>query len=390
MDINRVSTPTVSPANWTRPNASVKKDWSIWYYYYTDQGRKKKVIKGMNHLKTWSERHKFTKELLDAEILKLSVPAEPVVTTKAFQPVKAFDSLESALTSMVNLKRKVSVPRHCNNLQTMVKRYCAVGGALGFKLKVHGTTRQMCLYILENLEKELLRMKEKNFKSFSDKSYNRYLKDMGTLFNDLIYWEYTDYNPFAKMKKRTVVKELKRVATPSERQIIDRYIKQKDRCYWRFMHIFFHSGAREAELCRMKMTDVHLEERYFIVEIRKGQSKRKEIKAMLPEAYGHWAEIVKEGGEHPFGTDFQPGSKPVLVDQVSKLWKRYVKDELKLGHIDFYSLKHLHTDLIAEMANLDLAKTHDDHMQEKTTESIYAVGSKKRKLDKLKQLNIKF
>lgn len=381
------SSPSVYPTNWENPRCSMKKDWYIQYYLYAPlQKPKLKILKGMNKFKTWEQRVKATKELLDAEILKLS-SSTALSSTNGKQQ---FSSLEAALMHMVELKRKTCVARHCDNLETTTRRFCKVGRTLGFSLHVQGTTRQTCLYILEHMGETLKRLEEKNFTGFSDKTYNRYVKDLGTLFSDLMYWEYTDYNPFAKMKKRAVIKDLKIVASEQQRSMIDKYIKSKDYCFWRFMHIFFHSGARESELVRMKMTDIHLKERFFIVEIRKGQSKRKEIKAILPEAYRHWAEIIAEGGIYPFGTDFQPGNKPVIVNQVPKLWNRYVKKELKLENIDFYSLKHLHTDLIEQAAGMDLAQAHDDHLQQSTTASIYAVGAKSRKLNALKQLNIKF
>lgn len=382
MNIIRISTPSVSPANWQSPRCSLKKDWFISYYIYTDKSRTKKVVKNMNRFKTYPERYKATKELLEAEIQKLTKPQETVSDSATFVPKGTFRSVSEALLDMVEKKRKTCVARHCDNLETKVKRFCQVADNEGIQLKLQDVSRQDCLLILDAMVKY--------YPTFTDKTYNAYIKDVGTLFADLLYWEYTKYNPFYKMRKRQVVKELKVVATETQRKLIDRHLKQYHYCFWRFMHIFFHSGAREAELCRMKASDIHLSERYFIVEIRKGRSKRKEIKAMLPGAYPHWAEIVAENKPYPFSHDFQPGDQPINEDRVNKTWKTFVKDQLKITNVDFYSLKHLHTDMIESMADLDLAQTHDDHLEQKTTENIYAVGRKKRKLDKLKQLDIKF
>lgn len=382
MNIIRISTPSVSPKNWLSPKCSLKKDWFISYYIYTDTGRIKKVVKNMNRFKTYPERCKATKELLEAEIQKLTKPQDPVATKATFVPKGAFKSVKEALLDMVEKKRKTCVARHCDNLETKATRFCEVAKHEKIELKMSNISRQDCLLILEAMVKY--------YPTFTDKTYNSYIKDVGTLFADLLYWEYIKYNPFHKMRKKQVVKELKVVATEAQRKQIDHHLKHNHYCFWRFMHIFFHSGAREAELCRMKASDIHLKERYFIVEIRKGRSKRKEIKAMLPGAYPHWAEIVAENKPYPFSHDFQPGDQPINEDRVSKTWKTFVKDQLKMYNVDFYSLKHLHTDMIENMADLDLAQAHDDHLEQKTTETIYAVGIKKRKLEKLKQLNIKF
>lgn len=380
--IKKVSTPTVSPSNWDNPRCSLKKDWFIFYYLYTDKGRTKKVVKGMNHLKTWQERYKATKELLDAEIARLKMPGG-VENTFRKAPVAKLQNckLSEALLDMVERKREYCVPRHCNNLETKVKRFVQVATTLRLNLAIQDITRQHCLLVLSEMPK--------HFPKYTDTTYNSYVKDIGALFSELHYWEYIDSSPFEKIKKRSVVKELKTVATAAQRKLIDKLLFEKNYALWRFMHIFFHSGAREAELCRMKTTDIHLKDRFFVVTIKKGKSRRQEVKAILPAAYRHWAEVVAEGEKYPFGKDLLPGDTPMDPTKICVLWRRLVKKELGYINVDFYSLKHLHTDMLAETEGIETAQAMDDHLNKETT-MIYAVGEKKRKLNKLKQSQLKF
>lgn len=379
----KFSTPKVNPTNWESSKCSLKKDWYIHYRIQTDQGFKLKIIKGMNHLKTWKERYDFTRELLQKELEKLKEPvtAPPVVTLpQPVSPTVHFSSFKEGLLAMLERKRKTCVARHCNNIYTLVERFMDTAEREGIHLAFGEVTRQNCLLILDSIDK---------YYPCTDKTYNRYVKDIGNLFGMLNYYEFIKYNPFQKILKKVVEVEARRIASPSERKQIDKYLYEHHYCFWRFMNIFFSSGARETELCRMETADIHLKERVFKVSVHKGRSKRQEIKPILPESYRHWAEVVAAGKKHPFGPNFEPGDVPINVDQVSKTWKRMVKVQLKLTHIDFYSLKHLHTDLIAQNHGIKLAQQLDDHKDVKTT-SIYAVGEKSRHLNKLKQISIKF
>jgi len=333
----------------------------------------------MNHLPTWEERHKKTQEILQQLIQSLENPVSlPAQVHKS--DTNYFTDFKAGLLDMLDRKRKNCSRRHCDNIKTLVDRFMDTADKEGIHLHFDNVRRQSCLLILDSIGK---------YYSCSDKTYNRYIKDIGNLFGMLAYYEFIEYNPFDKMIKKVVEVEAKRIATPAERKRIDKYLHDNHYYFWRFMHIFFSSGARETELCRMKTENIHLKERVFMVTVLKGRSKRQVIKPILPAAYRHWAEIVAAGKEYPFGPSFEPGDRPLNVDQVSKTWKRLVKNELKLGHIDFYSLKHLHTDLIAAGHGLDMAQSLDDHKDSQTTH-IYAVGEKKRHLDRLKQINIKF
>lgn len=381
--IIKYSEPKVSPANWQNPRCSVKSDWYIQYRIYFATSSKQVILKGMNRFKTWEERHKCTADLLEAEIKKLIFQMEQQQKAADKEMVMNFSTLEDTLTSMVNKKRESCVARHCDNLQTMVTRFITCSKALGYKFTLNNCRRGEVLNTLDRMYKE--------YPTFSDKTYNRYVKDLSTLFTDMGYYELCDHNPFDAIRYKETGKTLKRIASKEEFGVIDRYLYKKHYNFWRFMQIFFYSGGREAELCRMEMKDILLKYKEYKVTIKKGRSSREEIKAILPGSYKFWKEVVDEGQgkKHPFGPSFKPGDEPLKPDVVHRTWKRLIKDELNMGDIDFYSLKHLHTDLVAARFGIETAQALDDHKDPAVT-GIYAVGEKKRQLEKLKQLDIGF
>lgn len=381
--IIKFSNPKVSPENWTNPRCSLKKDWCIHYRIYYANNSKQVKIRGMNRFSNWDDRYKCTKDLLEAEIQKLENQLQQ--QQKIVDPRQTFDfnTLKDALVSMVNKKRQNCVQRHCDNLYTMVDRFVSCSETLGYKFTFTNIRRGEVLNVLDQMYKQ--------FPSFSDNTYNRYKKDLGTLFNDLIYYELCEHNPFNQIRKKDTQKSLKRIASKEEFNLIDRYLYKKHYYFWRFMQIFFYSGGRGTELCRMEMKDILIKYKEFKITIKKGRSSRQEIKAILPGAFKLWKELADEGQgkKHPFGPSFKPDDQPINPGIVNKTWKRLIKDELCMGDIDFYSLKHLHTDLVAARFGIETAQGLDDHKDPAVT-SIYAVGEKKRQLEKLKQLDIGF
>ncbi len=69
----------VYPGNWRSFKASIKKEWYITYRFYDpffkNESKYKKgklvMLRGMNHLKTLTERQKETENILQAELNRL-------------------------------------------------------------------------------------------------------------------------------------------------------------------------------------------------------------------------------------------------------------------------------------------------------------------------------
>lgn len=380
MIIQRITAPIVTPANWEKPNCSLKKPWFISYRIYTDQGVKQKIIKQMNRCKTWEERVKCTKELLEIERKKLDQPKEsiPVSSPKRTQ-WETYVTLQAAMLDMCD--KKACVPRHRRNLKTKVNRFCEVGTSMGYNLTLDKISVRVIYAIMDELPKR--------YSTFTAKTHNCYVKDLGGIFEMLRKRQYISSKMWDSIEKKPVVKTLRQLPTHTERIKIDKKLREKHYCLWRFTRLFFLSGARMAELIRMETKDISVKNKYFKVTILKGQSRREELKAMLPESVPLWKEVVSASKKHPFGPNLAPGDKPFDDTKPQKAWRKLIKEELGIN-VDLYSLKHLFLDMLAQKADIDLAQAAGDHQHSSTTETFYALGEKSRKLERLKQLNIKF
>lgn len=90
---------------------------------------------------------------------------------------------------------------------------------------------------------------------------------MSILFKELVNVEAIESNPLKEIEKKSVEKKIRKVLTREERIKIDKFLREEGYTFWRYTQIFFHSGARESELMRIRKEDVFLNEQYYIATI---------------------------------------------------------------------------------------------------------------------------
>lgn len=81
----------VSPRSWkSKLKSNLKKDWIIYYHYYSDDYPNGKPIRfrGMNHEKTIEGRQRMTQMLIDSELENLRNGINPV--TRELEAPKIF------------------------------------------------------------------------------------------------------------------------------------------------------------------------------------------------------------------------------------------------------------------------------------------------------------
>jgi hypothetical protein len=104
--------------------------------------------------------------------------------------------------------------------------------------------------------------------------------------------------------------------------------------------IFFHSGARSSELFRVQKGCKSRKKREYRVIIKKGNSYREVIKVILPNVIKYWEEIINECSseeDYLFTRGLEPSLIPIQPYQITKRWKRLVKDKYNVT-ADFYAL----------------------------------------------------
>ncbi|WP_310381859.1 tyrosine-type recombinase/integrase [Flavobacterium sp.] len=223
--------------------------------------------------------------------------------------------------------------------------------------------------------------------------YNKYLTHLSIVLSDLVEKRMVFHNPIKDIKKKKTVKKIRETMEVSELQKVFKILKTDYYTFFRYGMIFFHSGARSAELFRVQKKDVNLAKQEYKVTILKGSVSKEVIKVILPNVLKFWTEIIGEctnEDDYLFTRGLQPSLTPTQPRQIGLRWKRLVKDKYNVT-ADFYALKHLFLDELdrASDAALNLSKGMASHETD-VTETVYLVGRNKRKNEALKKINIQF
>ncbi|OCB77940.1 site-specific integrase [Flavobacterium crassostreae] len=230
-----------------------------------------------------------------------------------------------------------------------------------------------------------------DYLNLTPNEYNKFLTHLSIVLSDLVEKRMVFHNPIKDIRKKKTVKKIRETLEVDELNKIFSILKTDYYTFYRYGQIFFHSGARSAELFRVQKKDVYLEKREYRITIKKGNSYREVIKVILPNALKFWTEIVQEcktEEDYLFTRNLQPSVTPTQPYQITKRWKRLVKDKYNIT-ADFYALKHLFLDELdkATSESSMLSKGMASHETD-VTEKVYLVGRNSRKNEALKNIRI--
>ena len=267
---------SVNPKNWHTQKAKVNQVWYISYRFYDIRypNPKQVVLKGMNLFNTLAEKQIETKKLLDKEYEflkngfnpfdKMSIwPIEKITLSQAI--IKAFDSL-----SVSDITKR--------DLLTSISQFNKSIIRLGWsKILISEISRKHLRVLLDE-------------SSNTDDRFNKNRSYLMILFSVLCELELVSTNFVRDIKKRKVVKHIREVLTDEQRILVNEYLLHNYPSFHRFLHIFFHSGARISELMRLKINEVDLEKRRFKVVIKKGATYKEVWKTIKLIAMPYWAQ----------------------------------------------------------------------------------------------------
>lgn len=389
------SQPQVSPKNWRTQKASTFKKWYIHYRFYDPslksdpktKGKIQVIIKGMNELVSVVERRQATEALLNNEISLLKQGYNPILkrivqnlevnsSISPFTPaIKALDMVLAKITC---------VPKTRIDIKSVIKGTRFAFENLGLdQLPVSQITRKHIKAALEVCQQTNPR--------WSPRRHNMYKAYLMKLFKELIEMEILEVNPLREIASKKLTKKIRRTLTIEERAKIDQYLKTHHYNLWRFMEIFFHSGARFTEIMNVKKDQVDLKDQRFQVLIRKGHEYRWVWKTIKDLALPLWKEVCADAGtsQFLFSKFLKPGNSAIRPDQPSRKWTKIVKKQMGID-VDFYSLKHTNTSEIVDQMGEQEAAALNSHTTTAMVVNIYDVNKEKRNHEKLKKANNKF
>ncbi|WP_300440380.1 site-specific integrase [Christiangramia sp.] len=383
------SKPSGYPKNWkTCKTSALKKKWYLQYYFRDPEfkddypyGKLIIVKAGINNYHTLAERRAAIKALLEDEEMRLRNGWNPITnkTTTQFEVNYEIDPFTPASKALDKAFDRIkAAPSTISDLKSAKKHFIQSLKQLRIdNFYIRDIKRRHVRATLENLADR---------RKFSNARYNKIRAYVMMLFAELVETETIDINPVKEIKKLKTVKRIRTILTEKERQKIDINLNKSNYTFWRFLQIFFHSGCRITEILNLKKSDVNIFQSEFKVMVKKGRTYQEEIRAINGNVKHLWLEILNEAvkNDYLFSVGLVPGVKNIRPDQITRRWKRHVKDKLNIT-ADFYALKHLHTDMIAEKVNIDMASAVNGHKSNTMAEHHYAVGQQKRILNNIKK-----
>jgi len=342
--------------------------WYIHYRFHAegDATGKLVIVKGMNKYKSREERQQVTVRLLK--------DVEAGLRTRA----RRVDRLLSEALDMA--WKKVTVTHGTRaGLKHVVGRVKQSIANQRLDMPVHLVTRKHVKQMLDGCAGLSVK--------FSDRAYNQYRTYLSILFRYLLEMEMIPSNPVHSVEPKKTIHRMREVMTLAEWKEIASRLKQNNYVFYRFLHIFFCSGARITELLAVRKEHVQLEEQLFTVTIRKGSYRREVHKVIAGDVLGLWKELMDMQGDYLFSEGLVPGKRPIRYEQIVRRWHTHVKEKMGVRQ-DCYSLKHLYTDLISESLGIEMAAASAGHTSTAITSRYYATGHEKRLQDSLKAFSV--
>jgi integrase len=386
---------SVSPKNWQTSKASLDVTWYIHYRFYdanqADEARfangKQVIIKaGLNRLKTLSERQIMVKALLEAE--------KELLEVEQYNPITGYKVPKNKGKTLGDLPIMEAFEfafekKDCTN--HMKEDFRSILKYVSQAAEKTGLTTLPITKVERHHIKELLDCCGKVKKNWSPNTFNQYRAHLSILCKELVEYDALPYNPTIGIAKKKVILKNRKTLSIQERLEIAEVLKSKEPDFWRFLQIFFHSGCRETELVNLKVENIHLEEQRFSILVKKGRQYRETEKVIKDVALPFWEEQLKmaKPGYFVFGKGLRPNKNPIRPEQITRRWKRHIKDKLGI-EADFYSLKHLNTDETAALLDLGDAAAHNSHTSTVITLKHYAFGEKARQQERIKKVGNSF
>ena len=381
----------IIPKNWDKPDASLKCRWQIRYRFYDPLHQsvypngKQIRITGIHGFDTLAARRKAVRDLMANELDKLrKFCFNPITESYTLPEVSEYEippstpfpiALKKAKDRLVCVPKMKTIIGYC--LEHIIK---AIRILHYENLTISEIKRRHVRLVLDQVGRD------KN--GWTASNFNHYRSYMKMLFDVLEEMEATELDPVSKIKKMKEIRKIRAVMSTDERTKVIKYLSKNHYTFYRFIEMFFHSGARLSEMVRIRKSDVDLENQRVKVTVRKGDQGQEVYKTIKDIALPFWREIMQEPGEVLFSKNLRPGQVEINAWQITKRWRVHVKEnEDLLIKADLYSLKHSHTTEVVEMLSTRDAAEHNSHANDSMVAKVYDIRRSDRQHDRVKKLN---
>ncbi|UIS73939.1 hypothetical protein CRP12_000071 [Riemerella phage vB_RanS_CRP12] len=378
---------------WTNPKVKhypleTGKDWYVWFRF--NGGNPIRVKQGLNQIPEFEERLQEAYAMADVIRERLESGWVP---QSAKVRVKRINLIDAVIFGFEEKKKTLS-KNSIDNFRSSVNFFIEAVKELQYhRMQVSSFERIQAKEVLEHL---------KNEKGWSNKTYNKHLGFLRSVFHEILDADYIKSNPFRDIRNLKVLKKEANVPpTNEEMKAISNALQDYCFGFYVFCSTIYYCGIRPAELVQMKVSMLDLDNELINLpaEITKTDADRvvpisENLKSLFskfnlsnPHNY-LFGTCVPNGGRHGIKNRyFEPNEFKVKEDTANKLWRRLIKDGLGIDK-NMYSLKHKGADdkILAGMP-IETIQAIFGHSTQKMTER-YARIMKLQRFEEAKKIKL--
>lgn len=321
-----------------------------WYVYFRYDSKLLRFKKGVNYIKDFKKRTIYIEALRSVIEQKLKGGWNPLITE-----LPSFDN-----TLKINQALKFALDEKAKNISPATKTAYTTTYKFFSKAVLDLNLDNLYINDVKRVHIKTVFDRIKINESWSNKSYNKNLGYLKSLFTELLQWDKIESNPAFNIKPLKVeITEANITATDKEMIAIKDHLLQKFPQFYYFIATIFHTGIRPKEILSLKVGMINLTKNEIRIpaDITKTSIERvvpinqfmkvylsEMLSTRTPKSWFLFGTIREKANERiKRDTDFLPAPNLLTRKCSSKLWKRLVKDDLKIN-INQYSMKNLGAD----------------------------------------------
>lgn len=401
----RIGKISVHPINWEDKDADLSDEWYIHYRFHHPFGKSKfpkgypVKIRGMNDEQTLQERRRVTRHLISSELDALKNGHNPIPVRFGIGMgdelhISPYTGFMAALLAAFKLVPESRTKKRMTNALPNLQRAAA---------QLHFQDTPICEVRQRHLEVLLIKV-SRNKKEEYDKlrvslkpgqkpppdewgpeAYNHYRAYLQILFKMLKRLGANEAKPVDDIEKRKGIKKARVGLTVKDFEKIE-LLKRDNYTFWRLIHVFFRSGARETEMMGIQKLHVDMDfapyGRYQVL-VKKGRGSWEWVwKTITWEVRPLWEELMRDAapGDYIFSKGLKPGAVKISERQITARWLLWGKKRLGIA-ADFYEFKHQYTTQVINKAlrKIDeatrVAADLNNHKSTKMNREVYDLES---------------
>lgn len=304
--------------------------WFVFYsYVHPETGKFKRFrVFISNTLNTAAARRDKAKELIKIYSLKLKQGWNPFEAEQI-----QLTTCGRAVEIILEIKKGSLRPRSYSTLKHVVKSFNEFLEAKKLdKISVEEFSLRHAIEYLDYV---------KRIHKLTNRTVNYRRMNMKTIFNELIYREYIQINPFNKTLKLQTEETSVIAYSKEDLALIKAKLKESNFNLYIAALLVFYCFIRPQEMVRLRIQDLELKKRRILLPGRSSKNKKSEMVVIPDQLY---EELLHFNLKFPpdyyiFGKGLAPGPIYTAPTRIAEAWSEWTKS-VEIENHGIYALKH--------------------------------------------------